>query len=60
MIPEWLAERIRGLAEQLKRLAESYPPTWNSLAVLRHQNTVDRTETEYWRAKWHEMDIQPK
>lgn len=60
MIPDWLSDRIRGLAEQLQRLAKNCPPNWDTLAVLRHQNAMDRLETEYWRAKWHANDLNPR
>lgn len=57
MIPDWLSERIRGLAEQLNRLEKCFPPRWNTLAVMRHRNTIGRAETEYWRAKCHAADL---
>lgn len=58
MLPDWLYERINGLRDQLCRLDQQRPPSWDGMATLRHQNQFDRLETEFWRAKAHANELE--
>lgn len=58
MLPEWLKIRVAGLRDQLCRLDQQRPPSWDGMATLRHQNQFDRLETEFWRAKAHANELE--